>query len=163
MAMEEEDGGHSSAPRLLFRSALPALVTGALPDDHGSDRARRVGFPVRTAFFLTSGIMLVLGLLVKCDGIGFVCFVIGWFALLVCSCGIGILANSSARRWGYRITPGGDRMRIHMLGIGPVFWPRNEMWSSGSGFPLSTSGPKHNRKDSGSEQTLIMVKRLHQC
>ena len=80
MAMAEDDGGHSSVPRLLFRYAPPALVTGALPDDHGSDRARRVEFPARTAFFLTSGIMLVLGLLVKCDGIGFVCFVIGWFA-----------------------------------------------------------------------------------
>lgn len=163
MATAEDDGGHSSVPRLLFSSAPPALVTGELPDDHGSDRAHRVEFPARTAFFLTSGIMLVLGLLEKCDSIGFVCFVIGWLALFVCSCGIGILANSSTRRLGYSITPGGDQMRIHILGIGPVFWPRNEMWSSGWCFLLSTSSPSHNIKDSGSEQTLTMVKRLHQC
>ena len=38
------------------------------------------------------------------------------------------------------------QMKIHILGIGPVFWARNEIGSSGWCFPLSTSGPMPNNK-----------------
>ena len=58
---------------------------GSLLDDDGSYRAlrqARLSFPARTFFFLKPTIMLVLGLLVKCDGIGLVCFV-SWLVCFV--------------------------------------------------------------------------------
>ena len=52
------------------------------------------------------------------------------------------------------------QMQIHILGIGPVFWPRNEMGSSGWCVPLSTSGPRPNSKDSRSEQMPVTVEEI---
>jgi len=52
------------------------------------------------------------------------------------------------------------QMQIHILGIGPVFWPRNEMGSSGWCVPLSTSGPRPNSKDNRSEQMPITVEEI---
>ena len=47
------------------------------------------------------------------------------------------------------------KMQIHIVDIRPVFWPRNEMGSSGWCVPSSTSGPQPNTKDSRSEQMPI--------
>jgi len=52
------------------------------------------------------------------------------------------------------------QMQIHILGIGPLFWPRNEMGSSGWCVPLSTSGPRPNSRDSRSEQMPVTVEEI---
>jgi len=52
------------------------------------------------------------------------------------------------------------QMQIHILSMGPVFWPRNEIGSSGWCAPLSTSSPRPNHKASGSEQIPIMVEEI---
>jgi len=52
------------------------------------------------------------------------------------------------------------QMRIHILGIGLIFWPRNEMGSSRQSVPLRASGPKRNSKVNHSEQILITVKEI---
>jgi len=48
------------------------------------------------------------------------------------------------------------QMQIQILGIGPVFWPRNEMGSSEC-VPLSAPGLRPNSKDSRSEQMPITL------
>lgn len=52
------------------------------------------------------------------------------------------------------------QIQIHILGIGPVFWPRNEMGSSGWCVPLSTSGPRPNSKGGRSEQLPVTVEEI---
>ena len=52
------------------------------------------------------------------------------------------------------------KMQIHIFGIGPVFWPTNEMEPSGRCAPLSASGLRPNRKDTRSEQMTIMAKEI---
>jgi len=51
-------------------------------------------------------------------------------------------------------------MQIHLVGIGPVFWPRNEMGSWGWCVPVSTSLPQPNSKDSRSELMPITVEEI---
>ncbi|PWW77832.1 hypothetical protein C7212DRAFT_362443 [Tuber magnatum] len=51
------------------------------------------------------------------------------------------------------------QVRIHILGIGPVFSPRNEMGSSGWCVPLSTFGLKSN-KDGHSEKKSVPVEEI---
>ncbi|KAG0633533.1 hypothetical protein HOY80DRAFT_1104625 [Tuber brumale] len=52
------------------------------------------------------------------------------------------------------------QVQIHILGIGPVFWPKNEMGSSGWCVPLSTIGPRPGSKDGRSEQKPITVEEI---
>ena len=52
------------------------------------------------------------------------------------------------------------QMQIHILGIRPVFWPRNEIGSSEWCAPSSTSSSRPNSKDSRSEQIPITVEEI---
>jgi len=52
------------------------------------------------------------------------------------------------------------KMQIHIFGIGPVFWPRNEMEPSGRCVPLSASGLRPNIKDCRSEQMTLIAKEI---
>ncbi|CAZ83056.1 unnamed protein product [Tuber melanosporum] len=52
------------------------------------------------------------------------------------------------------------QVQIHILGIGPVFWPRNEMGSSGWCVPLSTMGPRPGSKDGHGEQKCVTVEEI---
>ncbi|RPA90155.1 hypothetical protein L873DRAFT_1795647 [Choiromyces venosus 120613-1] len=52
------------------------------------------------------------------------------------------------------------QVQIHILGIGSVFWPRNEMGSSGWCVPLSTLGPRPYNKDEQSEHKSVSVEEI---
>ena len=52
------------------------------------------------------------------------------------------------------------QMQIHILGIWPVFCPRNEMWPSRWCVPLSTSGQGPNSKDSRIEKIPSTVEEI---
>jgi len=52
------------------------------------------------------------------------------------------------------------QMLIHIIDIGPVLWPRNEVGPWGWCVPLSTSGPRPNRKGSRKEKMPITVKEV---
>ncbi|CUS14992.1 unnamed protein product [Tuber aestivum] len=52
------------------------------------------------------------------------------------------------------------QVQIHILGIGPVFWPRNEMGSSGWCVPLSTFGPRPNSNVGHSGERSVTVEEI---